>query len=584
MNKCRSLAGAKRMRFAKHSLIYATVLITGSVNAATFIVSTTADSGAGSLREAITNAAPGDRIEFNISGIAAGSSAEIVLSSPLPAITQSGLIIDGTTQPDTNTAVFGYQGTVGVGADGIEASGDEPSMTGTPAPDVFITSATSAGAVFVIDANDVTIKGLGLRKANTAASVYGIDILATVTGTTLERLVIGSASSSSMTDPGSSSTRLTQGIYDRGNGQLTLRESTIGFTHRFGFVSTTNSFDNGTFVGNTFLSSNHLGGSNEEPLNVKGSNILIERNYFSTPNGSPGLDINIARNVVVQNNSFIDNFGVWRDDDEAGSIIVRGTGAGKTSDITIQYNLITASGNNHGAGIAVQGAGYGQGAEKVTISKNAIYANGGQSQGLGINLYPGINAGDQNDRGVTPNTGDWVDTTGNRGMNYPVVTKTEIGGNRLYVEGYVGTAPSSPVFGGSTVELFFAHNNPDDQNGEVEAGDGLNVPHGEGAVYAGTLTAAADGTFSGTLTLSPAAIQAWTTLAGHAPQLGDAITGTATLDGNTSEFGPNFEINAVLTTPPATPVPGLGYVGLVLLSMATALAGASRRQNRAEKR
>lgn len=584
MNKCRSLAGAKRMRFAKHSLIYATVLITGSVNAATFIVSTTADSGPGSLRQAIEDAGPNDRIEFNISGIAAGSSAEIVLSSPLPAITQSGLIIDGTTQPDTNTAVFGYQGTVGVGADGIEASGDEPAMTGTPAPDVFITSATSAGAVFVIDANDVTIKGLGLRKANTAANVFGIDILGSVTGTTLERLVIGSASSSSMTDPGSSSTRLTQGIYDRGNGQLTLRESTIGFTHIFGFVSTTNSFDNGTFVGNTFLSSNHQGLSNQEPLNVKGSNILIERNYFSTPNGSPGLDINIARNVAVQNNSFIDNFGVWRDDDEAGSIIVRGTGAGKTSDITIQYNLITASGNNHGAGIAVQGAGYGQGTEKVTISKNAIYANGGQSQGLGINLYPGINAGDQNDRGVTPNTGDWVDTTGNRGMNYPVVTKTEIGGNRLYVEGYVGTAPSSPVFGGSTIELFFAHNAPADQNGEIEAGDGLNVPHGEGAVYAGTLTAAADGTFSGTLTLSPAAIQAWTRLAGHAPQLGDSVTGTATLDGNTSEFGPNFEINAVLTTPPATPVPGLGYVGLVLLSMATALAGASRRQNRAEKR
>lgn len=556
------------------------MLLAGSAQAATLYVTTTADAGTGSLREAITNAAPGDRIEFNISGIAAGSSAEIVLSSPLPTITQSGLIIDGTTQPDTNTAVFGYQGTVGVGADGIEASGDEPSMTGTPAPDVFITSSTATGAIFAINANNVTIKGLGLRKGSTANDIRGIEISAGVTGTTLERLVIGSASSSSMTDPGSSSTRLTQGIYDRGNGQLTLRESTIGFTHLYGFVSTTNSFDNGTFVGNTFLSSNHQGGTNQEPLNVKGSDILIERNYFSTPNGSPGLDINAAMNVVVQNNSFIDNFGVWKDDDEAGSIIVRGTGAGKTSDITIQYNLITASGNNHAAGIAVQGTRYGQGTEKVTISKNAIYANGGVSQGLGINLYPGINAGDQNDRGVTPNTGDWVDTTGNRGMNYPVVTKTEIGGNRLYVEGYVGTAPSSPVFGGSTVELFFAHNNPDDQNGEIEAGDGLNVPHGEGAVYAGTLTAAADGTFSGTLTLTPAAIQAWTTLAGHAPQLGDAITGTATLDGNTSEFGPNFEINAVLTTP----VPGLGSVGLVLLSMATALAGASRRQKRAEKR
>jgi Calx-beta domain len=65
--------------------------------AATFTVTTTADSGPGSLREAITlaNAAPGeDQISFGI-----GTGSQIIqLTSALPAITDA-LIIAGETQP-----------------------------------------------------------------------------------------------------------------------------------------------------------------------------------------------------------------------------------------------------------------------------------------------------------------------------------------------------------------------------------------------------------------------------------------------------------------------------------------------------
>ena len=91
--------------------IFLTALVLVSIasintQAATFTVTTNADSGAGSLRTAITgaNAAAGlDTIQFNISG--AGVQT-ISLASQLPVIT-SPVIIDGTTQPGANCTTVG---------------------------------------------------------------------------------------------------------------------------------------------------------------------------------------------------------------------------------------------------------------------------------------------------------------------------------------------------------------------------------------------------------------------------------------------------------------------------------------------
>ena len=69
--------------------------------AATFTVTTTGDSGAGSLRQAITdaNAAAGaDTIAFNIPGAGVHT---IVLGSALPAVTDE-ITIDGYSQPGTS--------------------------------------------------------------------------------------------------------------------------------------------------------------------------------------------------------------------------------------------------------------------------------------------------------------------------------------------------------------------------------------------------------------------------------------------------------------------------------------------------
>lgn len=71
-----------------------------SVSAATLTVTTAADSGSGSLREAITFANlthESDTIEFNIEG-QPGTTRTITLLTELPDIT-APLRIDGYTQP-----------------------------------------------------------------------------------------------------------------------------------------------------------------------------------------------------------------------------------------------------------------------------------------------------------------------------------------------------------------------------------------------------------------------------------------------------------------------------------------------------
>ncbi len=78
------------------------VFITISVNAAVFTVTSKADSGTGTLREAITLANVNgtlttDYIYFNLSGSVL-LDVTIALDTELPVLT-SNLVIDGTSQP-----------------------------------------------------------------------------------------------------------------------------------------------------------------------------------------------------------------------------------------------------------------------------------------------------------------------------------------------------------------------------------------------------------------------------------------------------------------------------------------------------
>jgi hypothetical protein len=527
--------------------------------AATITVTTGVNAGAGSLRQALASASPGDTINFD-------SSVSVITVTSGLTVNKDNITIDATNRQ--TATVVGHVGPVGAGADGIAGSGDEPSMAGTPLPGVFLSS-SGGGYVIGVSANNVTLKGLGVKTTYPNTNTPdGVRILGASTGTVLDQLVIGTGSTADMSDQGTHNGRLYRCVYNASTGKLTLSRSTLGFCYLFGYIDTKNAND-GTFSENTFLTAGMKSDSNLEPLNLTGSNYRISANYFNNValagggGVAGGLDLPGAQTALVENNSFIDNFTTCLANDEAAAIVVRGDGGRKTTGITIQQNLITGHGSNCAGGVAIQGNGYGDGAEGITISKNAIYANGGKTgtppganldKNLGINIYSGQNINNARDRGVTPNTGAWDANAGNQGMNYPVLTKVAfLSANQVAVAGYVGLHPAgSAVFGGAQVELFYANNTPADQNGEIELGDGQSVPHGEGAIYLGALTADAQGGFNGTLTLSAAALTAWRAMAGHAPQAGDAVTGTATLNGNTSEFGPNLNM---LAEPPAASAP-----------------------------
>ena len=86
------------LRRALPVLVCAAILDVSTVMAATFTVSTTADSGPGSFRQAIldANATPGlDTIRFSIGG---GGPQVIRFTGIIPGITDA-VVIDGTTQP-----------------------------------------------------------------------------------------------------------------------------------------------------------------------------------------------------------------------------------------------------------------------------------------------------------------------------------------------------------------------------------------------------------------------------------------------------------------------------------------------------
>src|SRR5262245_13861297 len=99
------------MRFRSIAAATFVLAAAAQTSAVTYTVTTTADSGAGSLRKAIddANANPGaDSIHFNIVGSGVHTIAP---ATPLPAITGQ-VTIDGYTQPGASANTNGpSQGT-----------------------------------------------------------------------------------------------------------------------------------------------------------------------------------------------------------------------------------------------------------------------------------------------------------------------------------------------------------------------------------------------------------------------------------------------------------------------------------------
>lgn len=113
-----------------------------ALSATTITVSSLSDSGPGTLRAAITSFNAGN---CNQCVIAFSVAGEINLASPLPAITNGGLTIDGYTAPGASPNTNGF------------GQADNASIT------VAINGQGTVGTGFEVQGNNVTIRGMGIH-------------------------------------------------------------------------------------------------------------------------------------------------------------------------------------------------------------------------------------------------------------------------------------------------------------------------------------------------------------------------------------------------------------------------------------
>ncbi|GAB2838198.1 T9SS type A sorting domain-containing protein [Ferruginibacter profundus] len=249
-------------------------------------------------------------------------------------------------------------------------------------------------------------------------------------------------------------------------------------------------------VGNITTSAIQASKLTASPVNNTGLQILNNKvgicndNTTAAPNLAIGIRIRNATNSLIMNNTVTNN-----------------TLAGITLEPGNNINSTFQTAN-------------------VQISQNSIYNNGGLGIDLAAGALPtyGVTAND----GLKASAGSVTDP--NLFIDYPIISTSTLSGNNLTITGFVGSAAGQSLFANAKVEIFIANNIPADQNGEKFLGDGINVGHGEGQTYLGTLTTDANGNFSGTIDVSGKGVTTVTPL-----------TSTATdASGNTSEFGVNF--------------------------------------------
>jgi hypothetical protein len=501
--------------------LLAAALTATPATATTFVVTNTADSGDGSLRAALTAAqscAGGPHaISFDIPVEAlTGGVAVITLASELPALNCPGTTLDGTTQTanrgNTNDVTLGTGGTVGTGVDGRPGTGDEPGLPQRNGPEVEIVGTNVSTGILDVAASGVTIRGLSLHGGGDFSGVgtgSGTIHVQSGNGILIEQNVIG-ASATSYTLPMGAQTQDNVILVTGGSG-ITIEENLLGFARwrtilvlspTVGDLTIRDNEIKGSFdgidFGNVGLGPSGIVNVTENFIHdtVDNGSGSTEFAFFITQSGMTGT-------TAVTNNT-VTNVDV-------------GASIDASRPVLFQHNVVSAGVND-----AVTLSG---GLQGLAITQNAFADN--------------LLAIDLGNDGITPNDGTKLAALPNDGMDYPVLTAATLpGGGMLSVTGYVGSDPNGNiVFANTAIEIYKADNNPSNQRGPIVFGDGESVPHGEGAIYLGTITSDASGLWSASIAIPP----------GVSLLPGDPITALGSDGGgNTSEFGPNAHLPGVL--------------------------------------
>lgn len=442
--------------------------------------------------------------------------ATITLATDLPTVTGSSTRLDATTQTvnvgNTNSGTVGTGGSVGV---------DNVSLPSFQRPEVQLNCLASASAL-TLSGSTQTLVGFALRQ--------GYILLSGVSGTARNNLV-------GMTATGSSA--------DDSTAAYGITFSATGATVRNNFVTVNNSAirSDGGATGSTVTlnevarpSGGHTNTFDGILLINGASSVQIVANLVRDQRGG-GIELGFGAttdsyanvqvaNNTVQNNGF--DSGSTPSTERLGMVGYNYTG----SNVVFARNRVL---NNGGPGLVMLNA------SGTAVSQNSFSSNGGltATSGLAIDLDP--NTRDPNSlgtpNGVSINDANDADTGPNGLLNYPVIASAIIANGELSVTGFARP--------GSAIELYAAQS-PADPSG-----------FGEGLTYLTTL-AEGGGTdlVATTGTYGPAAINgllqgtdttnrfAFRMAIPPGVSIGSVLTSTATLSGQTSEFGGNVTVTS----------------------------------------
>lgn len=507
----------------------------------------TADSGQGSLRQFITNsntltnaglaqvgqtagveagifmisngsAVPG--LRAGLTNQLTGGIAQIVVTSQLPAITDSSSAIDGTLQTtnvgDTNSGSLGTGGTVGVGS---------LSLSTVNKPEVQLSAAQGTiGMGLQIQANSITVRGIAIYGFGTAANTNGsanIEIESGFTGALIQQNLLGTIATS-FADPGAGTRSLGDNIRSVGGKTGTVSNNLIGFSQGKGIALESTS--TGWSVQNNEVRNNGINNSGLGGMNVgTGSTATIQGNLVIASLG-PGIDSSASSG----SNTMVNNTVTGNGTGSGGSLVDPGVRIFGSSN-TVDRNIINA---NVGAGVLVTSA-----ASTTVITRNSIFANGivgSVTHKIGIDL---LSATDNASLGTSPfvtlnDSGD-VDTGGNGLLNFPILQTATVSNGQLTLTGFARP--------GSIIEFFIASPDPSGfGQGQtyvttLTEGSGADLDATTGTYGPGIINGIAQGTdttnrFKFVIAL-PSGVS-----------LGTVLTSTATLSGATSEFSGNVTV------------------------------------------
>jgi Calx-beta domain len=419
------------------------LILTGQAHAATFTVTNTNDSGAGSLRQAITdgvaatvgNAAHDTVIAFNISGTGLHT---IRPASPLPPI--KDLLIDGYTQPGSraNTLATGSDAILTIEIDGTNAGASANGL---------VNQGTVPGAGIPT----VTVRGLVINRFGGAGiRVTGPGGAGFPGYLTLQGCYIGTDATGTLARGNG------VGVEFGNDGQGVIGETTPDFAgNTTPWPAYRNVISGNVGAGIAFDSTDPL---NPAIGTVRNAYIGTDAaGLAAVGNGGDGIAIgaeaafgsqSFGTTIYLYDNVIAANAGDGIDTQGVGTQAV-----GNTIGSGIDGRTLGNQGNGayfHGASIGALNAAFGQlGVPGPSVAHNAgsgvriadtavvdvsgaIYSN----VGLGIDLAPA---------GATANDVGDADTGPNELLNYPVISSAAPGAGGTRIQGTINSRPNALI-------------------------------------------------------------------------------------------------------------------------------------------